>query len=293
MTVLDKDLPLIVITGPTASGKTSLAIELAQKFNGEIVCADSRTIYRDMNIGTAKPSISEQAGVPHFGLDLVAPGEYFSAADFKLYADQKINEIRSRGHVPFMVGGTGLYIDSVVFDFKFGPPVNIELRLKLQQLSLAELYEYCNKNNVKLPENYKNKRYVIRSIENNGIKLDRRTEPLKNTVIVGISTDRQILRQRIEQRTEQLFNDGVVDEAKILGNRYGWDNEAMKSNIYPLVRLFLNGDMTLEDAKNKNITQDFRLAKRQMTWMRRNKFIHWLSIDDAKQYLSNYLAIYL
>lgn len=289
----DKELPLIVITGPTASGKTSLAIELAQKFNGEIICADSRTIYRDMNIGTAKPSISEQVGVPHFGLDLVDPGEYFSAADFKLYADQKINEIRSRGHVPFLVGGTGLYIDSVVFDFKFGPPVNIELRLKLQQLSLAELYEYCNKNNVKLPENYKNKRYVIRSIENNGIKLDRRTEPLNNTIIVGISTDRQILRQRIEQRTEQLFNDGVVDEAKILSNRYGWDNEAMKSNIYPLVRLFLNGDMTLEDAKNKNITQDFRLAKRQMTWMRRNKFIHWLSIDDAKQYLSNYLAIYL
>jgi len=286
-----KELPLVVITGPTASGKTSLAIELAQKFNGEIICADSRTIYKDMNIGTAKPNISEQAGVPHFGLDLVDPGTYYSVADFKLYADQKIKEIRSRGHVPFLVGGTGLYIDAVVFDFKFGPPVNTKLRLQLQQLTLDELYEYCNKYNINLPENYKNKRYVIRSIENNGIKLDRRMEPLNGVIVVGIATDRSILRQRIEQRSEQLFDNGVVNEAKMLGDKYGWDNEAMRSNIYPLIHLYLEGSMTLDDVKNKFITLDYRLAKRQMTWMNRNKFIHWLSLSDAKKYLLDQLAI--
>jgi len=286
-----RELPLVVITGPTASGKTSLAIELAQKFNGEIICADSRTIYKDMDIGTAKPNISEQAGIPHFGLDLVNPGTYFSVADFKLYADQKIEEIRSRGHVPFLVGGTGLYIDAVVFDFKFGPPVNTELRLQLQQLTLDELYEYCKKYNIELPENYKNKRYVIRSIENNGVKLGRLAEPQKGTIVVGIATDRTILRQRIEQRSEQLFDNGVVNEAKILGDKYGWDNEAMRSNIYPLIHLYLEGDMTLDDVKNKFITLDYRLAKRQMTWMNRNKFIHWLSLPNAKKYLLNQLAI--
>jgi len=286
-----RELPLVVITGPTASGKTSLAIELAQKFNGEIICADSRTIYKDMDIGTAKPNISEQAGIPHFGLDLVNPGTYFSVADFKLYADQKIEEIRSRGHVPFLVGGTGLYIDAVVFDFKFGPPVNTELRLQLQQLTLDELYEYCKKYNIELPENYKNKRYVIRSIENNGVKLGRLAEPQKGTIVVGIATDRTILRQRIEQRSEQLFDNGVVNEAKILGDKYGWDNEAMRSNIYPLIHLYLEGDMTLDDVKNKFITLDYRLAKRQMTWMNRNKFIHWLSLPNAKKYLLDQLAI--
>jgi len=293
MTVSDLKFPLIVITGPTASGKTSLAIELAKKFNGEIICADSRTVYKDMNIGTAKPSAIDCADVPHFGLDLVNPGEYYSVSDFKLYADQKIKEIRSRGHIPFLVGGTGLYIDAVVFNYKFGPPANVELRSQLQHKTLDELYEYCDKYNIKLPENYKNKRYVIRSIENNGTKLSRREKPIDGAIVVGIATERLILRRRIEQRIEQLFDNGVVDEAKMLGDKYGWDNEAMKSNIYPLVNLYLNGIATLDEIKNKCITLDYQLAKRQMTWMKRNKFIHWVSIDDANKYLSDNLAIYL
>jgi len=293
MTVSDLKFPLIVITGPTASGKTSLAIELAKKFNGEIICADSRTVYKDMNIGTAKPNAINRADVQHFGLDLVNPGEYYSVSDFKLYADQKIKEIRSRGHIPFLVGGTGLYIDAVVFNYKFGPPANVELRSQLQHKTLDELYEYCDKYNIKLPENYKNKRYVIRSIENNGTKLSRRAEPIDGAIVVGIATERLILRRRIEQRIEQLFDNGVVDEAKMLGDKYGWDNEAMKSNIYPLVNLYLNGIATLDEIKNKCITLDYQLAKRQMTWMKRNKFIHWVSIDDANKYLSDNLAIYL
>ena len=111
--------PLVVIAGPTASGKTALAIRLAERYDGEIICADSRTIYKGMDIGTAKPSAEEQARVPHWGLDIVEPGERFTVADFKAYAERKIQEIRERDRIPFLVGGTGLYIDAVIFDFQF------------------------------------------------------------------------------------------------------------------------------------------------------------------------------
>ena len=128
--------PLVVIVGPTASGKSALAISLAEKFGGEIICADSRTVYKGMDIGTAKPTVDEQARVPHWGLDLVEPGERFSAAKFKRYAIAKIDEIHSRGNIPFLVGGTGLYIDGILFDYEFGSDFNAELRKKLESLSL-------------------------------------------------------------------------------------------------------------------------------------------------------------
>ncbi|MEP7204800.1 MAG: tRNA (adenosine(37)-N6)-dimethylallyltransferase MiaA [Candidatus Saccharibacteria bacterium] len=285
-------LPLVVIVGPTASGKTGLAIEQAAQCGGEIICADSRTIYRNMDIGTAKPSQAEQARVPHWGLDLVDPGDYFSAADFKAYAIEKIAEIRARGHVPFLAGGTGLYIDAVVFDYQFGQSVDNVRRQELQRMTLSQLYDYCKKDNITLPENYKNKRYVIRSIESHGSQPQKRATPLEQTIIVGIATEKTILRSRIELRSEQLFEDSVVNEAKMLGEKYGWESEAMKSNIYPLIHQYLDGTMTLGDVKNRFITLDWRLAKRQMTWLRRNSFIHWLSLDDAQKYLADQLAIY-
>ena len=285
-------LPLVVIVGPTASGKTSLAIDIAQKFNGEIICADSRSIYKGADIGTAKPSQAEQAIVPHWGLDLVEPGDYFSVADFKSYADQKISDIRSRGRVPLLVGGTGLYIDAVIFDYQFGLPVDDKLRLLLQQMTIGQLDEYCNKHNVITPENSKNKRYLIRAIENKDSQPSRRDIPLDQTIVVGITTNKEMLRSRIIERSNQIFADGVVDEAVLLGNRYGWDSEAMKSNIYPLIHSYIDGDMSIDDVKNKFITLDWRLAKRQLTWLRRNKFIHWLPLEDAKIYLSGRLANY-
>ena len=288
---IDKISPLVVITGPTASGKTSLAIELAKEHKGEIICADSRTIYKYMDIGTAKPTKAEQAIVPHWGLDLLEPGDYFSAADFKEYAMQKIDEIRARGNIPFLVGGTGLYVDAVLFDYKFGKRANEELRQELQQLTLSQLHEYCTKNRIKLPENYKNKRYVVRSIENNNQKLLRRFEPLENTIVVGITTNKLVLRTRIEQRVEQLFENGVIDEAIMLGKKYGRNSEAMKSNIYPLICKYLESTMSINDVKKTSSTLDWRLAKRQMTWMRRNKFIQWLSLDDVKKFLTDQLAI--
>lgn len=285
-----KELPLVVIVGPTASGKTSLAIELAEKFGGEIICADSRTIYKGMDIGTAKPTADERARVPHWGLDLVEPGDYFSAADFKQYAYQKIDEIRERGHVPFLVGGTGLYVDAVVFDYEFGARADDKLRADLNALSLEELHEYCYKNNIKLPENYKNRRYVIRAIEQNNVPTSRKAKPVSTSIIVGIATERDILRERIEARSEQIFDDGVVEEATLLGKKYGWENEAMTGNVYPLVRAYLKKEITKEEMQEKFTTLDWRLAKRQLTWLRRNSHIQWYELPEAKNYLTAILA---
>ncbi len=292
ISAIDSRLPLIVLVGPTASGKTSLAVELASQYDGEIICADSRTIYRHMDIGTAKPSGADQARVPHWGLDLVDPGERFSAADFKRYATDKIAEIRARGHVPFLVGGTGLYVDGVLFDYGFGADVDSEQRLLLNNMTLLELHQYCIKNNVILPENKKNKRYVIRAIETRMSVPYRRLTPIDNSIIVGITTDKITLRIRIAQRIEQLLENGVVDEAIMLGKKYGWDSEALKSNIYPLIRAYMLNTISLDDLKKDAATRDWRLAKRQLTWMRRNNFIQWLTTDDARDYLSSQLAIY-
>lgn len=282
--------PLIVIVGPTASGKTSLAVEMAERFNGEIICADSRTVYKEMDIGTAKPSAEDQARVPHWGLDLVEPNERFTAADFKSYAEWKIREIRARGNVPFMVGGTGLYVDAVLFDYQFGAPADDQLREKLNTLSIDELHQYCTEHNVKLPENAFNKRYVIRAIEQKNINTKRRHEPISTSIIVGITTNRDELRTRIALRTEQLFEDGVVEEAIILGKKYGWDSEAMTGNIYPLIQLYLEGQLTEAELKEKFTTSDWRLAKRQLTWLKRNEFIRWLPLTEAKLYIQSVLA---
>ena len=280
--------PLIAIVGPTASGKSATAMRIAKEYNGEIICADSRTVYKNMDIGTAKPSEQDRAEVPHWGLDLVEPGEVFTAADFKKYALQKIQEIRNRGHLPLLVGGTGLYVDGVIFDYEFADP-DPELRKKLEQLSLDELKKYCFDNNIKLPENENNRRYVIRAIERKNISGKRLNEPKANTLVVGIATERDELRDRIEARSEQLFETGMVEEAKKLGKKYGWNSEAMTGNIYKLVKRFLDGEFDEAELKRKFITSDWQLAKRQLTWLKRNPFIHWLSLDDAYVFIKKKL----
>ena len=284
--------PLVLITGPTASGKTALAVRLARQYAGEIICADSRTVYRGMDIGTAKPTPEEQAVVPHWGLDLVEPGTRFTAADFKQYATAKIAEIRERGHVPFLVGGTGLYVDAILFDYQFGDEAQPELRAKLEVLSTEQLQEYCVKNNIELPENRRNKRYLIRAIEQGGVNHKRNRQILANTIVVGIATDTAVLRQRIEARGEQLFTNGVVEEAKTLGKKYGWESEAMTGNIYPIIHSYLKEEVTLTEAKQVFTTRDWQLAKRQLTWLHRNPHIQWLDLDAAEHYIATRLFGY-
>ena len=152
--------PLIVITGPTGSGKTGLAIELAEKWGGEIVCADSRTVYKGMDIGTAKPTIEERARVPHHLLDIIEPNERFTVHDFQQFARKAIVEIRTRGHIPFLVGGTGLYIDSVVLDYEF-PEDDAELREYLSVKSIGELHSMIKSQHIAIPQNDQNKRHLV------------------------------------------------------------------------------------------------------------------------------------
>ena len=287
---VDEDrLPLIVIIGPTASGKTSLAIQLAKKYRGEIICADSRTVYRGMNIGTAKPSLSERQRVSHWGLDLVDPGDSFSVSQFKDYARQKIKEIRSRGNIPFLVGGTGLYIDSVIFDFQFGGKSSREKRANLQEMTISELQRYCANHDVVLPENSKNKRYLVRAIERADEKPSGLEVPLNNTIVVGITTDKQLLKQRITDRAKKMFKDGVVEETIGLANNTGWCNEAMTGNVYPIIKKLIEKEIDEDQAIREFIISDVNLVKRQLTWFRRNPFIEWGDVHSCEQYLSRVL----
>ena len=230
------DGPVIVIVGPTASGKTGAAIELAKKIGGEVISADSRAIYKYMDIGTAKPSKEEMDGVPHFGIDLVEPGERFTVADFKAYAEQKIAEIRERGHVPIVAGGTGLYVDALVYNYHFNETV---------QKSYAD-----------------------------------RQEMEKGYTIFGIKWDMDKLRERLTIRERQLYCEDLFKETQFLVEKYGWDSQAMKSNIYQFAWKYMQGELSLEEAIEQNVYDDYHLAKRQMTWFKRNDNIIWLPLEQ-------------
>lgn len=281
---------LIAIVGPTASGKTSLALDIAERYNGEIICADSRTIYKGMDVGTAKPTPEEQTRVRHWGLDLVEPGQKFTAADFKRYAADAIEDIRSRGKTPLLVGGTGLYVDSVLYDFSFALKADEAERAELELLSVEQLQKYCVEHNIELPENYKNKRHLVQTIQRKSVSDISKTTLSDDSFIVGIATNMNTLRTRIITRTEQLFAHDVAGEATLLGKKYGWDSEAMTGNIYPLIKMHLDGALTLEKVKEKFITLDYRLAKRQMTWLRRNPDIMWCDLTGAGEYIKALLA---
>jgi tRNA dimethylallyltransferase len=283
-------LPLVVIVGPTASGKTELAIRIAKKFNGEIISADSRAIYRGLDIGTAKPTSEEQQGIVHWGIDIVDPGERFTTANFKVYAQQKISEIRSRGHLPIIAGGTGLYIDSVLYDFKFTAcSNNLDERRKLENKSLEQLIYNCEKNNIKLPKNIKNKRHIINAILRKGEDPLKNDKIISNTILVGIATDRDILRSRIEERAKNIVSNTTINEAIRATEKWGWYNEAMTGNVYPLIKQYLGGTIDEIELERKLCVLDWRLAKRQLTWLRRNKDIKWFSIDEAWIYIVNNL----
>ena len=283
--------PLIVIVGPTASGKTGLAISIAREFNGEIISADSRAIYRHLDIGTAKPSIDERQGIPHWGIDLVDPGERFTAADFKQYANDKVREIRGRGKVPILVGGTGLYVDAVIYDYEFlGADYDKVRRAELESLTIGELCDYCFKHNIALPENNKNKRYVVNNILRNGHVLKRRKSPISNCLVVGITTEKQLLRQRIHERAMTMFGAPVCKEATDAAKNFGWDNEAMTGNIYPLIRLLHEGTISRDEAIGRFEILDWRLAKRQLTWLRRNEHIRWFDSAAAYTYIAQRLV---
>ena len=282
--------PLIVIVGPTASGKTSTAITLAKKLGGEVISADSRTVFREMDIGTAKPTSREQSGIPHWGIDLTAPGQRFTAAAFQRYATQTIADIRARGRHPIITGGTGLYIDGVIFEYDFPREPTPEQRAAFESMTQRQLYEYCIKNNISLPHNDKNKRHLVRAALQGNEPTQRRQLPIDNSIIVGIATKYDEIEQAIADRTEQMFEDGVVEEARMLGKKYGWESEAMTGNIYPLIRDHLENGLPINQVKATFLSRDRQLAKRQMTWFRRNPHIVWLKRSEIVPYVEHTIS---
>lgn len=243
----------IIILGPTGSGKTGISIDIAKAIGGEIISADSRAIYKGMDIGTAKPSKEEQAQVPHWGLDLIEPGERFTVADWKRYAEQKIREIKSRGHTPIIVGGTGLYIDALIYDYQFKGPTG------------EKIGDYTKET------------------------CSDRTKIKGDYLLVGIKWPTSELRARLKQRIEQMFTPALYAETKKLVQDYGWDNQAMKSNIYEYAYKYLQGDLTLEQAKEQCFYEDWHLARRQLTWFKRNPQIVWLPLDKIYSFVLKYI----
>lgn len=258
--------PVVVIVGPTGSGKTGVSIEIAKKINGEIISADSRAIYKGMDIGTAKPTLAERDGVPHFGFDLVEPGERFTAADFKVYAEEKIAEIRKRGHVPIIAGGTGLYVDALVYDYKFGEAPDTRSAV----------------NSYHRHDNY--------DAQNDGLDhaADRK-EICTNYLLVGIKWSPEELRKRLTLRAEQMFCSGLIEETKALVQKYDWSTQAMKSNVYQFVWQYLQGEITAERAKELFVFDDWHLAKRQLTWFKRTKEIIWMPLEKICSFVVEYI----
>jgi tRNA dimethylallyltransferase len=273
--------PLLVIVGETASGKTALAIELAKRLNGEIICADSWTVYQGFDIGTAKPTAEEQAGIPHHLLDVADPAVGYSAAVFQRMTKQAIEAIASRNKLPILVGGTGLYIDSILYDYGFLPASDPSLRQELNGLSLTELQQRADEMELDTTEiDTRNKRRIIRLIENNGILPTK--EPLRNnTLVLGVRRPIDELRTRIVTRIDAMVEAGLVDEVRRLGEQYGWDCEPMKAPAYRAFRDYILGTISLEMAKERMVQNDLKLAKKQRTWFKRNSSIQW--IDDRSK----------
>lgn len=284
--------PLIVIAGPTASGKTALAIRLAERWGGEIICADSRTVYKGLDIGTAKPTVEERAAVPHHALDLVEIDDRFTAYDFQRYAYAAIDAIRTRGKIPFLVGGTGLYIDSVVLHFSFVESIDQQRRQELESYSVTELQTMIKKQHIQMPENDQNRRHLIRQLERQGGDSSRIDTPDATTNIVAITTDKNVLSKRIEKRIRAMFAAGVVDEARSLAEKFGWNHEVLRGNVYQAVNQYYFGKVSLEEAIQLAVVRDRQLAKRQLTWLRRHPFIQWQDISSAEHYFDHILRNY-
>lgn len=283
------ELPLIVILGPTASGKTAYAIRLARLIGGEVICADSRTVYRGMDIGTAKPTEPERAGVPHWGLDLIEPDQRYSLYDFQRYAMAKIAEIRQRQHVPLLVGGSGLYINSVIYDYRLaGGDYDPTTRAKLEKLPPDELRRLIVKQGAKLPRDLDNKRRLIRSLETGGVS-NNCGYLSRQTVVIGIAVDKEKLSQRISERAERMLERGLIDEAERLIARYGMV-EPLRRNAYGVVAKYLAGQIYEAELIEQISTKDRQLVKKQLTWWRNPRWasdIMWRTLPELTDRLNN------
>ncbi|HHU49026.1 MAG: tRNA (adenosine(37)-N6)-dimethylallyltransferase MiaA [Caldicoprobacterales bacterium] len=295
-----KKIPLIVITGPTASGKTDLAIQTAKRLNGEIISADSMQIYRYMNIGTAKPTIEERQGIPHHMIDIIDPDEEYNVALFQKHANVLIREIAGRGRLPILAGGSGLYVNSIIYPMNFtdavdDPAYRSNLKKILEENGVIYLHNLLKQVDpdtaFKLHPN--DTRRIIRALEVYHLtgktmkeyrQNYREMEPQYNLLLYGLTMDRQTLYRRINQRVDKMINAGLVREViSLLDRGYGKDLVSMQGLGYKEIVSYLEGLVTLEEAIEILKRDTRRFAKRQLTWFKREDRILWLdryAFDD-------------
>lgn len=267
--------PLVVIVGETASGKSALALELARQFNGEIIAADSRTVYRGMDIGTAKPTKEEQAIVSHHMIDIANPDHSINVAEYKRLALEAIDDITSRGKPPFLVGGTGLYVDAVIFDFKFSGTEASPERAKWESLSVEELQAKLTDLAIPLPINDRNPRHLIRQLETGGVSAERSSLRPK-TLVLGMQTDKDESEKRVVARIDKMFERGLEAEVQQLVTQYGWV-PAFQTIGYQEFRPYFEGQVSIEDVYAAIVRATLQYAKRQRTWFKRNPSIIYIS----------------
>lgn len=299
--ILENSIKVISIVGPTASGKTNLAVKLAQKFNGEIVSADSMQIYKGMQIATAKPTFDETEGVKHHLIDFVSPDETYSVAMFVKDASKCIADIYSRGKLPFMVGGTGLYVDSLLNNITFSveqrdEKLSLELRKIYEDQGIDTLLKMLSEFDIDSANRLKaerNPKRIIRAIEfykTTGITITEQNEKSKlvkspySPVKIGINyKDRAKLYERINKRVDLMLENGLVNEAQdVLSSKLSFTS--IKAIGYKELLPYFNGEKTLDECVEKLKMETRRYAKRQITWFKRDLDINWLYADKYNSF---------
>lgn len=292
---------VVVIVGPTASGKTSASIELAQKMNGEIISADSMQIYQEMNIGTAKPSKEEMNGVKHYLLDFLSPEENFNVTLYKEKAEEAIEEILKKGKTPIIVGGTGLYVSTLIHGIEFSEvPEDLKFRDEMGEMAEAKGKEYLHQELMKVDPvaakniDQNNVRRVIRALEIYHVTGKTKTEldamsqkevPY-DYLVYGIETPREKLYERINMRVDKMLEAGLVEEVSYLVTHYQVSKTAMQGLGYKEVVEYLNHKLTYEEMVEKIKQESRRYAKRQLTWFRRETCITWCSLGTIVDTIS-------
>lgn len=298
---------LLVLLGPTAVGKTKLSLEIATRFRCEIISGDSMQVYRGMDIGTAKVTPVEQQLIPHHLIDIRNPDEPFSVADFHQLAAEKISEIHARGHLPFVVGGTGLYIEALCYEYQFSE-VGADEAFRSREQQFAErfgvealhkkLAEVDPKSAARLHPN--DLRRVIRALEiyhatGKTIGEQLRSHPKSSPYdlcLLGLTMDRAILYKRIEERIDGMISEGLIQEVRrLLENGFTSNVVAMQGLGYKEIAAYLTAQISLDEAIQLLKRNTRRFAKRQLSWFRRMQGIHWVDVSDLTKFSAHSQAI--
>lgn len=281
---------LIVIAGTNASGKSGLGIELAARYGGEIVSADSRQVFRGLDLGSGKITPEETRGVVHHLIDVVDAGAFYSMADFQKQAYEAIDGIIARGKTPFLVGGTGLYVDSVADGYVLSNRMpDLAYRDELETRSTEELYLMLRQCVPDTDVDRHNRNRVMRILEkiHDGDDVAPSREPRYDTLRLGVTWDRETLRRRIDERLDRRLEQGMIEEVKQLLDSGVSETFMLKLGLeYRFITRYLKGEFgSLEEMKEQLSTAIKQFAKRQMTWFRRDPAIHWLDMtaDPVKQ----------